>query len=56
MKFCGSMLSYNQNDGIEIREAQPCSYCQFVMGRSTRRIAGLGARGLPAAAAGTTQP
>jgi N,N'-diacetylchitobiose phosphorylase len=27
------MLPYNQNDLIEIREAEPYSYCQFVMGK-----------------------
>ena len=31
MKFYDSMLPYNQNDLIEIREAEPYSYCQFVM-------------------------
>ena len=33
MKFYDSMLPYNQNDMIETREAEPYSYCQFVMGR-----------------------
>ena len=33
MKFYDSLLPYNQNDRIEIREAEPYSYCQFVMGR-----------------------
>jgi len=33
MKFYDSMLPYNQNDRIEVREAEPYSYCQFVMGR-----------------------
>jgi N,N'-diacetylchitobiose phosphorylase len=33
MKFYDSLLPYNQNDIIEIREAEPYSYCQFVMGR-----------------------
>jgi N,N'-diacetylchitobiose phosphorylase len=33
MKFYDSLLPYNQNDCIEIREAEPYSYCQFVMGR-----------------------
>jgi N,N'-diacetylchitobiose phosphorylase len=33
MKFYDSLLPYNQNDVIEIREAEPYSYCQFVMGR-----------------------
>ena len=32
MKFYDSLLPYNQNDLIEIREAEPYSYCQFVMG------------------------
>jgi N,N'-diacetylchitobiose phosphorylase len=33
MKFYDALLPWNQNDGIEIREAEPYSYCQFVMGR-----------------------
>ncbi|HEV3198966.1 MAG TPA: hypothetical protein VGZ73_13710 [Bryobacteraceae bacterium] len=33
MKFYDSLLPYNQNDLIETREAEPYSYCQFVMGR-----------------------
>ena len=33
MKFYDSMLPCNQNDKIEIREAEPYSYCQFVMGK-----------------------
>jgi N,N'-diacetylchitobiose phosphorylase len=33
MKFYDSLLPYNQNDQIEIREAEPYSYCQFVMGQ-----------------------
>jgi N,N'-diacetylchitobiose phosphorylase len=33
MKFYDSILPYNQNDLIEIRQAEPYSYCQFVMGK-----------------------
>ena len=33
MKFYNSLLPYNQNDLIEVREAEPYSYCQFVMGK-----------------------
>lgn len=33
MKFYDSTLPYNQNDLIEIRQSEPYSYCQFVMGR-----------------------
>lgn len=33
MKFYDSLLPYHQNGIIEIREAEPYSYCQFVMGR-----------------------
>jgi N,N'-diacetylchitobiose phosphorylase len=33
MKFYNSTLPYNQNEMIEIRQAEPYSYCQFVMGR-----------------------
>lgn len=33
MKFYDAILPYNQNDAIEIREAEPYSYCQFVLGR-----------------------
>jgi len=33
MKLYNSLLPYNQNDIIEIREAEPYSYCQFVIGK-----------------------
>jgi len=33
MKFYDSILPYNQNDIIEIRESEPYSYCQFIMGK-----------------------
>lgn len=33
MKFYDSLLPYNQNDRIEVREAEPYSYCQFIMGK-----------------------
>ncbi len=33
MKFYDALLPANQNDRIEIREAEPYSYCQFVMGQ-----------------------
>jgi N,N'-diacetylchitobiose phosphorylase len=33
MKFYDALLPYNQNDMIEIREVEPYSYCQFIMGR-----------------------
>ncbi len=33
MKFYDALLPYNQNDRIEIRQSEPYSYCQFVMGR-----------------------
>ncbi len=33
MKFYDALLPANQNDMIEVREAEPYSYCQFVMGR-----------------------
>ncbi|HEX6881597.1 MAG TPA: hypothetical protein VF135_14600 [Terriglobales bacterium] len=33
MKFYDSLLPYNQNDKIEVREAEPYSYCQFIMGK-----------------------
>jgi N,N'-diacetylchitobiose phosphorylase len=32
MKFYDSLLPYNQNEMIELREAEPYSYCQFIMG------------------------
>ncbi len=32
LKFYDAMLPCNQNDIIEIRQAEPYSYCQFVMG------------------------
>ena len=33
MKFYNSLLPYSQNDMIEIRQAEPYSYCQFVIGK-----------------------
>ena len=33
MEFYDSLSPYNQNNMIEIREAEPYSYCQFVVGR-----------------------
>jgi N,N'-diacetylchitobiose phosphorylase len=33
MEYYDSILPYNQNDIIEIREAEPYSYCQFIMGK-----------------------
>jgi N,N'-diacetylchitobiose phosphorylase len=33
MKYYNALLPYNQNDKIEIREAEPYSYCQFIMGK-----------------------
>ena len=32
MRFYDSLLPYHQNDKIEIRQAEPYSYCQFVYG------------------------
>ncbi len=40
MKFYNSLLPYNQNDRIEIREAEPYSYCQFVMGKDHTAFGG----------------
>jgi N,N'-diacetylchitobiose phosphorylase len=33
MKYYNAMLPYHQNDIIEIRQAEPYSYCQFIMGK-----------------------
>ena len=33
MKFYNALLPQNQNDSIEVRQAEPYSYCQFVMGK-----------------------
>ena len=33
MEFHDALLPYNQNDKIEVREAEPYSYCQFIMGK-----------------------
>ncbi len=33
MKFYDAILPYNQNDIIETRQAEPYSYCQFIMGK-----------------------
>lgn len=33
MKFYDALLPYNQNDKIDVRQAEPYSYCQFIMGK-----------------------
>ncbi|MBU1101749.1 MAG: N,N'-diacetylchitobiose phosphorylase [Bacteroidetes bacterium] len=33
MKFYDSILPYHQNDKIEVRQSEPYSYCQFIMGK-----------------------
>ncbi|WP_373217536.1 GH36-type glycosyl hydrolase domain-containing protein [Ruminococcus sp. 5_1_39BFAA] len=33
MEFYNALCPYYQNDKIEIREAEPYSYCQFIMGK-----------------------
>ena len=33
MEYYDALLPFNQNDIIEIREAEPYSYCQFIMGK-----------------------
>ncbi|MBT7863642.1 MAG: N,N'-diacetylchitobiose phosphorylase [Gemmatimonadetes bacterium] len=33
MRFYDATLPYHQNDKIEVRQAEPYSYCQFIMGR-----------------------
>jgi N,N'-diacetylchitobiose phosphorylase len=33
MKFYDALCPYHQNDRIETREAEPYSYCQFIMGK-----------------------
>ncbi|HTY39440.1 MAG TPA: N,N'-diacetylchitobiose phosphorylase [Bacteroidota bacterium] len=33
MRLYDALLPYNQNDNIEVREAEPYSYCQFIMGK-----------------------
>jgi N,N'-diacetylchitobiose phosphorylase len=33
MKYYDSILPFNQNDIIEIRQSEPYSYCQFIMGK-----------------------
>ncbi len=33
MKFYNALCPYYQNDIIEVRQAEPYSYCQFIMGR-----------------------
>jgi len=33
MKYYDAILPYNQNDIIEIRQAEPYSYCQFIYGK-----------------------
>jgi len=38
MKYYDALCPYNQNDMIEIREAEPYSYCQFISGRDHSRF------------------
>ena len=33
MEFYHALCPYYQNDKIEIREAEPYTYCQFVVGK-----------------------
>ncbi len=33
MKLYSDLLPWNQNDSIEVRESEPYSYCQFIMGK-----------------------
>lgn len=33
MKFYDALCPYHQNDRIEVREAEPYSYCQFIVGK-----------------------
>ena len=33
MEYYNALCPYNQNDLIEIRQSEPYSYCQFIMGR-----------------------
>ncbi len=33
MKYYNALCPYYQNDKIEVREAEPYSYCQFIMGK-----------------------
>ncbi len=33
MEYYNSILPYNQNDMIEVRQAEPYAYCQFIMGK-----------------------
>jgi len=37
MKYYNAISPYNQNDNIEFRQAEPYSFCQFVMGRDHTR-------------------
>ncbi len=37
-KFYSAILPYNQNDMIEMREAEPYSYCQFVVGKDHKQF------------------
>lgn len=38
MKYYDALCPYNQNDLIEIREAEPYSYCQFISGKEHSRF------------------
>ena len=45
MEFYDALLPYNQNDIIEVREAEPYSYFQFIMGGITPRMGEAGTPG-----------
>lgn len=38
MKFYDALSPYNQNDKIEVREAEPYVYCQFISGKDHTRF------------------
>lgn len=38
MKYYDALSPYNQNDMIEIREAEPYSYCQFIYGNEHQKF------------------
>jgi len=39
-EYYSNILPYNQNDKIEIRHAEPYSYCQFIYGREHEQLHG----------------
>ena len=47
MEFYNALCPYYQNDMIEVRQAEPYSYCQFIMGRDHTAVTAGHGQSLP---------